>query len=148
MLISALARATDETPRTLRFYEAAGLLPEPPRTTGNYRDYPGHTVDDIHFIRSLQTAGLTLDDIASIAHLRHNPQPLDSTDLALVAAAMARIDTRLDTLRRTRQDLDALTDQTQTEHPAPHVDWAPNNISNQHPTGGPRRHGRLRALNG
>ena len=144
MLISELARATNETPRTLRFYEAAGLLPEPPRTTGNYRDYPDATVDDIHFIRSLQSAGLTLDDIASIAHLRHNPRPLDSTDLALVAATMARIDTHLDTLRRTRQDLDALTDQTKTEHPTPHV----NNISNQHPTGGPRRHGRLRALKG
>ncbi|MFI6903761.1 MerR family DNA-binding transcriptional regulator [Nonomuraea sp. NPDC050394] len=34
-----------------RFYEQAGLLPEPPRTGGGYRDYPATTADRLAFIR-------------------------------------------------------------------------------------------------
>ena len=39
MRISELADATHETTRTIRFYEASGLLPAPTRTPGGYRDY-------------------------------------------------------------------------------------------------------------
>ncbi len=142
MLISELARATNETPRTLRFYEAAGLLPETPRTAGNYRDYPAGAVDDVHFIRCLQGAGLTLSDIASIVYLRHNPQPLNSPDAALLAATIASIDTHVDTLRRSRQGLGTLTQQTQVERSAPRAGRARKhssiNTSQEDPTANSR----------
>ncbi|MCA1675582.1 MAG: MerR family DNA-binding transcriptional regulator, partial [Actinobacteria bacterium] len=36
---SQLAEELDLNPRTLRFYESVGLLPEPDRTPSGYRDY-------------------------------------------------------------------------------------------------------------
>ena len=39
MLIGALADATGVPAKTLRYWEAEGLLHEPARTTGGYRDY-------------------------------------------------------------------------------------------------------------
>jgi MerR family transcriptional regulator, copper efflux regulator len=37
--IGQLAARTGVAERTIRFYEQAGLLPAPPRTTGGYRSY-------------------------------------------------------------------------------------------------------------
>ncbi|WP_089105835.1 MerR family DNA-binding transcriptional regulator [Streptomyces hyaluromycini] len=58
MRIGALASATGTTTKILRFYEQAGLLGEPPRTSGGYRDYPAQA--RVGFIRSAQAAGLSL----------------------------------------------------------------------------------------
>jgi hypothetical protein len=37
MNIGELARAAETKTETIRYYERIGLLPEPPRTPGNYR---------------------------------------------------------------------------------------------------------------
>ena len=118
MRISELADATDERPRTLRFYETVGLLPPPPRTAGNYRDYPDCTVAKIGFIRSLQAAGLALGQIAAIVHTLEDAPPISSTDKALIEATLEHIDTQLDTLRRTRRHLKLLAQHTQSCRPA------------------------------
>ncbi|MEP6468789.1 MAG: MerR family DNA-binding transcriptional regulator, partial [Chloroflexota bacterium] len=39
MRISELAERVGATPQAVRFYEARGLLPAPPRAGNNYRDY-------------------------------------------------------------------------------------------------------------
>jgi DNA-binding transcriptional MerR regulator len=39
MLIGELAARTGTTAKALRFYEQAGVLPEPARTSAGYRDY-------------------------------------------------------------------------------------------------------------
>jgi DNA-binding transcriptional MerR regulator len=50
MNIGELARATDAKAETIRYYERIGLLPPPPRTEGNYRDYSAGHVSrlDLH----------------------------------------------------------------------------------------------------
>ena len=45
MNIGELARVADTKAETIRYYERIGLLPPPPRTAGNYRDY-----SDAHFL--------------------------------------------------------------------------------------------------
>lgn len=45
---------------TLRYYERRGLLAEPPRTSGGYRDYPASTVDLLVFVKRAQELGFTL----------------------------------------------------------------------------------------
>ena len=117
MLISELAAATNETARTLRFYETAGVLPEPPRTCGRYRDYPDTAIARARLIRSLQSGDLTLDEIATVIHILDTRNPPSSTDVALVEATMARIDAHLDTLCRMRRELVTLVAETATRTP-------------------------------
>lgn len=60
MLIGEVAEATGVSTKALRFYEDEGLLHEPDRTSGGYRDYRPDVIDRVVFVRQAQAAGLTL----------------------------------------------------------------------------------------
>src|SRR5882724_7532312 len=66
MKISELAAASGTTPKTIRFYEQAGVLPEPARTINGYRDYSPEFTDRLQFIRRAQAAGLSLREVRQI----------------------------------------------------------------------------------
>lgn len=70
MLIGELADALGVPTETVRFYERRGLLPEPARATNGYRIYDDTTLARGRFIRSAQTAGLTLAEIGRIVATR------------------------------------------------------------------------------
>ena len=62
MRIRELAAATGTTTRTLRYYEAQGLLPAG-RSANGYRAYDEHHVRLVREIRSLQAIGFSLQDV-------------------------------------------------------------------------------------
>lgn len=62
MRIRELAAQTGTTTRTLRYYEAQGLLPTG-RSANGYRIYDGHHVRLVREIRSLQAVGFSLEDV-------------------------------------------------------------------------------------
>ena len=62
MRIRELAAETGTTTRTLRYYEAQGLLPAG-RSANGYRVYDGHHVRLVREIRSLQAVGFSLEDV-------------------------------------------------------------------------------------
>lgn len=62
MRIRELAAETGTTTRTLRYYEAQGLLPTG-RSANGYRVYDGHHVRLVREIRSLQAVGFSLEDV-------------------------------------------------------------------------------------
>jgi DNA-binding transcriptional MerR regulator len=68
--IGELAEASGMTTKTLRFYEEAGLLPAPERTSGGYRDYDPEVVPRLDFIRRSRAAGLTLAQIRDVLDVR------------------------------------------------------------------------------
>lgn len=70
MRIGQVADSVGLPSQTIRFYERQGLLPPPRRGPNGYRDYDDSTVARLRFIRTAQTAGLTLGEIASIVDLR------------------------------------------------------------------------------
>ncbi len=53
MRIGELAAASGITAKTIRFYEQEGLMPEPARTPGGYRDYSDDHIARLRFIRSV-----------------------------------------------------------------------------------------------
>ena len=59
MQIGELARTTSTKVETIRFYEKIGLLPEPGRTAGNYRDYGAAHLARLSFIRRARDLGFT-----------------------------------------------------------------------------------------
>lgn len=60
--IGELARAAGATPRSLRLYERVGLITAE-RSANGYRQYGSSAITRVRNIRSLLSAGLTLDDI-------------------------------------------------------------------------------------
>jgi len=70
MRIGAVADAAGISTQTIRFYEREGLLPPPRRGPNGYREYEDSTLNRLRFIRSSQSAGLSLIEIASILDLR------------------------------------------------------------------------------
>ncbi|WP_415854207.1 MerR family transcriptional regulator [Sinomonas sp. G460-2] len=69
MRISEAAAAAGTTAKTLRFYESIGLMPEQPRTSSGYREYPPEAVQRAAFIRRSRAAGLTLEQTHQILRL-------------------------------------------------------------------------------
>jgi MerR family transcriptional regulator, copper efflux regulator len=65
MRISQLAERSGVPATTLRFYEAAGLLPAE-RTASGYRVYGPEAVERLSFIRSAKQLGLPLEEIAAL----------------------------------------------------------------------------------
>ncbi|WP_165988495.1 heavy metal-responsive transcriptional regulator [Streptomyces sp. YIM 98790] len=108
MRIGELATASGTTTKTIRFYEQAGLLPEPPRTTGGYRDYAPDAVRRLGFIRDARGAGLSLAEIRSVLRLRDGGQAPCGHVTELINEHLAEMDRRLAELLATRTALTAL----------------------------------------
>lgn len=105
MLIGQVADATGVSTKALRYYEREGLLHEPDRTSGGYRDYSPQVIDRVGFIKQAQTAGLTLRQIAGILEIRDDGRAPCRHVGDLVDERLADIDRRLEDLRRTRRQL-------------------------------------------
>lgn len=108
VLIGALAAATGVPAKTLRFWEAEGLLHEPDRTAGGYRDYPVATIDRVGFVRRAQGAGLTLRQIGEILAVRDGGQAPCRHVADLVERRLTEVEQRLQELADTRTQLRTL----------------------------------------
>ncbi|MET8761686.1 MerR family transcriptional regulator [Lentzea sp. NPDC004782] len=67
--VAELARQVGVRPDTVRYYERAGLLAPPPRTSSGYRQYPDSAAERIRFVRDCQRLGLRLREISSLPGL-------------------------------------------------------------------------------
>lgn len=118
MRIGDLAAAAGLSARTIRFYEQARLLSEPPRTPSGYRDYPPETPARLAFIRHAQAAGFTLAEIRSILHIRDCGQTPCRHVTDLIGQHLAQVDQRITELTRTRAVLADLQRQAAATDPA------------------------------
>jgi DNA-binding transcriptional MerR regulator len=88
-----------------RYYERRGLLDEPPRTSGGFRDYPDAAVDLLRFIKRAQELGFTLDEVEVLLHLDGGgPESCDAAR-ALAEARKADLEARIADLQRMRDSL-------------------------------------------
>jgi DNA-binding transcriptional MerR regulator len=103
MRIGELAALVGVTTRTVRHYHYLGLLPEPQRTPGGYRDYRLRDAVLLARVRRLAELGLSLDEIRDVLtddqgrELREVLTDLDA-DLARQQDAIAARRTRLASL--------------------------------------------------
>lgn len=134
MLIGELAQRTDVTPKTLRFYEHEGLLPEPERTSGGYRDYRSDAIDRVGFIRRAQASGLTLRQIGQILDIRDDGRTPCAHTSDLIGHRLAEIEQRLAELQATRDQLRLLADRARQLDPEDCTDYC--HIIQPPPAGG------------
>src|SRR3546814_16484795 len=73
MKIGELAKRTESTVETIRYYEKEGLLPEPSRSDGNYRLYGEEHIERLRFIRHCRTLVMALDEVRTLLRYRDTP---------------------------------------------------------------------------
>lgn len=74
MKIGELASRTGCKVETIRYYEQSGLLSEPERTEGNYRNYDQDHLNRLRFIRNCRSLNMTHNEIITLIHFLDTPQ--------------------------------------------------------------------------
>ena len=104
--IGGLARAAAVGVETVRYYQRRGLLSEPARPPGEVRRYGVEDVKRLKFIRSAQSAGFTLAEIAELIALDASDDRARVRELA--QARVAAIDGKIAELQEARDALSGL----------------------------------------
>lgn len=106
--IGELAAEQGLNPKTIRYYEAIGLLPPPPRTPAGYRLYTAADRERLAFIAKAKALGLSLEEIAEILQLRGDGMMPCEHVLAILDQKLVAVEEQLRTLLEFREDLRAL----------------------------------------
>jgi DNA-binding transcriptional MerR regulator len=104
--------------KTIRFWEAQRLLPEPDRTPSGYRDYDPSVLERLTFIRHAQGAGLRLDEIRQVLDISDTGQPPCQHVRDLIDTRLTDVETRIAELTHARHTLQALARRAAAQDPA------------------------------
>jgi len=107
MRIGELARRAGVSPRTVRFYEALGLLPPPRRSEGGYRLYGQEDLRRLRFVRRARELGLSL---AEVRRLLERDCPCDEAR-ELLERRLRELEARMEELAALRRRLRRLLDE-------------------------------------
>ncbi|GAB3546455.1 Cd(II)/Pb(II)-responsive transcriptional regulator [Noviherbaspirillum agri] len=114
MKIGALAKRTGCDVETIRYYEREGLLPEPPRSEGNYRQYGEQDAERLLFIRHCRSLGMSLGDVRVLQRFQAQPElACDEID-ALLDRHIEQTQLQIASLQRLQQQLENLRNACQT----------------------------------
>jgi MerR family Zn(II)-responsive transcriptional regulator of zntA len=106
MTIGELARASEVSRDTLRFYEREGVLPPPRRSASGYRLYRAEDTARVRFVRRAQAMGLTLDDVRELLQVKSLKTPEQCRRVAArLQARVATVDLRIAELQVFREEL-------------------------------------------
>ena len=111
MNIGELARAAETNAETIRYYERIGLLPAPPRTSGNYRDYSAAHVSRLSFTRRARDLGFSIDQIRALLGLSDQKNKLCDAVDAVAREHLAEVKRKLADLTALRRELESLIGQ-------------------------------------
>ena len=106
MRIGEVAERAGVRVTLLRYYETIGLLPEPPRVSGQRR-YDETVLRRLAVIDVAQRAGLSLDEIREL--LDHGSDPLSDGLRELAERRLPEIDALIERAQRVRAWLQAAT---------------------------------------
>jgi DNA-binding transcriptional MerR regulator len=93
---------------TIRYYERAGLLPEPSRTDGDHRRYGSADVDRLLFIRGAQRLGLRLSEIRTLLVVRETGDCACGPAETLLREHIGEIDREMARLTALRAELSGM----------------------------------------
>lgn len=105
MRIGEVADELGINPRTIRYYESIGLIPEADRTPGGYRTFGADDVERLSFIRNAQRLGLSLDEIGEVLALRERGEQPCGYVLEVVRRQTDAIDRQVRELLQLREEL-------------------------------------------
>ena len=103
--IGELAAEFGLNPKTIRYYETIGLLPQPSRTHAGYRRYGNEDRERLQFIAKAKALGLSLHQIGEIFAIRQRGEPPCRHVAGLLDQKLVIVDARIRALTDLRQEL-------------------------------------------
>jgi len=106
--IGELAAETGVKVPTIRYYEGIGLMPAPPRSSGNQRRYDEAALARLRFIAHARAMGFPMDELRAMLRIAgHKDAPCGDID-ALVRARLAEVERRIARLTALRTELGSM----------------------------------------
>lgn len=109
--IGELSRRTGVKVPTIRYYEGAGLMPEPARSEGKQRRYGTDEVSRLHFIRHARELGFEVDAIRELLALQAQPDRSCSEVDLIARRHLGEVEQRIKRLNALRDELERMIDQ-------------------------------------
>lgn len=106
--IGELAKLSGCQVVTIRYYEKEGLLPQPERTSTNYRLYEDSDVERLHFIRRCRLHGMNLAEIRKLLAFKDHPTVSCAWVNDLVEKHIADVERQIASLQHLKTHLEAL----------------------------------------
>lgn len=98
LTIAGFAKACGVHIETVRFYQRRGLLRPPHRPIGGIRHYGSADVARLRFVKSAQSLGFSLDEIAQLLKLDDGAHCSEASEIA--ARHLADVESKLGDLQR------------------------------------------------
>lgn len=105
MTIGQAAASSGVPPKTIRFYEEAGLVKPAERLANRYRAYDESNVQTLRFIRRARDLGFSLQEIDKLLALYRNRRRASEDVKRLALAHVAQLDHKITELTRIRDTL-------------------------------------------
>jgi DNA-binding transcriptional MerR regulator len=93
---------------TIRYYEQIGLLPAPPRSGGNRRQYDADDLRRLTFIRHARELGFEIDAIRTLLALQDQPSQSCATADEIARARLAEVQQRIASLTALKAELERM----------------------------------------
>lgn len=93
--IGKLAELAGSTVDTIRYYEKRGLIPPPPRSTGNQRLYSSDDVERLQFIQRCRELEFSLEETRVLLQYLDGPERNKDVVRSLVRDHLAKIESQL-----------------------------------------------------
>lgn len=103
--VTQLARACGLSRTTVLYYESLGLLPKPPRSLGNYRQFGDQHLTRLRQIRTYRSAGLKLADVRTLL-----AEPRRETATAVLSRRLAETGGEIERLKEHQRAILRLLD--------------------------------------
>ncbi len=103
-----IARMTEVSPDTVRYYERRGLLPRVPRDANGYRKYPESAIRRIMVVRRALDAGFSVRELSQVLRERDAGGAPCRQVLAIGRDRLGELERRVEQLTALRDDLRAL----------------------------------------
>ncbi|MFC0323409.1 Cu(I)-responsive transcriptional regulator [Gallibacterium melopsittaci] len=111
MYIHEVAKLTNLTAKTIRFYEEKGLITPPSRSANGYRQYGIQHIEALNLIREAREIGFSLPECGQLLSLYHNPHRRSADVKAQTLAKINEIDQQIMRLQQMREKLTSLAAQ-------------------------------------
>lgn len=120
--IGELARRTNVSTRTIRYYEELGILPEPERTSGGTRRYPTDYIFYVEGAKILKQLGFGLEEIAELGKFALTGASASKRTRAILQQKLGELNHRIGVLDRLHDLVEqASSDPTAKDLPVPEL---------------------------